>query len=178
MLLCSTLLTPFPLYDFPSYRAFRRFLFLEDGKGEGASAVPTRVQIQSLPYFSALRPSTVLNTITARATSQMPLPYESAQDQDMTLQSYLEELTVTSEDTPSPEVSRDYAAGSFPALTTIRASYSDSWRTVSSEMASWQCVQSSLDVLVQRTAVAEGSQKATMRAWYDSISDIGTMYFR
>ena len=120
----------------------------------------------------------MLNTITARATSQIPLPYESAQDQDVTLQSFLEDLTVTSEGTPSPEVSRDYAAGSFPALTTIRASYSDSWRTVSSEMANWQCVQASLDVLVQRTAVAEGSQKATMRAWYDSISDIGTMYFR
>lgn len=113
----------------------------------------------------------------ARATSQMPLPHE-AQGGNATLLSYLCELTAATNLTLAPEVSRDYAAGSFPALTTIRASYSDNWRAVPAELACWQHIQASLDVLVQRTAVADGALKVTMRAWYDCILEIGTMYFR
>ena len=141
--------------------------------------MPSRSQIQSLPYFSALRPSTVLHMTIARATSQLPLPHEPA---GTTLLGYLSDLTSSvapaTANAVAPAVSRDYAAGSYPALTTIRAAYSDSWRAVPQEVACWQSVQASLDVLVHRTAVADGAQKAKMRAWYDSILDLGTAYFR
>lgn len=148
---------------------------MEEGKdGE----IPTRNQIQSLPYFDSLRPSTVLNMTIARATSLMPLPYEGQQNSKLTLQSYLDDLTQAMEITQSPEISRNFAAGSFPALLTIRASYSDNWRTVPAEMTSWHCVQASLDVLVQRTAVADAAQKIQMRSWYDIILELGTTYFR
>jgi len=108
----------------------------------------------------------------------MPLPHETRDGGSGALQAYLSDLTVASDKTHAPEVSRDFSAGSYPALTTIRASYSDNWRAVPAEVASWQSVQASLDVLVQRTAVADGAQKAKMRAWYDSVLELGTMYFR
>ena len=139
--------------------------------------MPSRSQLQALPYFAQLRPSTVLHMAIARATAQMPLPHET-QGANASLQSYLTDLTDAAELSLSPEVSRDFAAGSFRALTTIRSSYSDNWRAVPSELACWQCVQASLDVLVQRTAVADGAQKLQMRAWYDAILELGTMYFR
>ena len=145
----------------------------------GAEAVPTRSQMQALPYLSALRPSTVLGHTIARATSQMPMPHESGQGEH-TLASYLEALTALPLGAEADAALLLLAAqpARASALPSIRAAYSDSWRSLPAEMAAWQSVQASLDVLVQRTAVAEGASKAAMRAWYDGLLDIGTFFFR
>ena len=44
-------------------------------------------------------------------------------------------------------------------------------------MRAWEAVQTSLDVYVQRISVAENVQKSSMRAWYESIQDIGGIYY-
>lgn len=144
----------------------------------GAEAVPTRSQMQALPYLSALRPSTVLGHTVARATSQMPMPHEGGQGEH-TLASYLEALTALPLEAEGDALLLPGAqTPRASALPSIRAAYSDSWRSLPAEVAAWQCVQASLDILVQRTAVADGASKVTMRAWYDSLLEIGTFFFR
>lgn len=133
--------------------------------------------MQALPYLSALRPSTVLGHTIARATSQMPMPYEG-QHGSQTVASYLEALTALHDEAAAAAPLLPKQALKASPLPSIRSSYSENWRSVPAEVAAWQCVQASLDVLVQRTAVADGVNKAAMRAWYDALLEIGTLLLR
>lgn len=51
------------------------------------------------------------------------------------------------------------------------------WGDILGETRAWECVQGSLDVYVQRISVADAQQKAPMRAWYESLQDIGGLYY-
>ena len=51
------------------------------------------------------------------------------------------------------------------------------WGEITGETRAWECVQGSLDVYVQRISVADAQQKSYMRAWYESLQDIGGLYY-
>ena len=69
------------------FRAFRRLLFMEDAADLSGSprtnseksnlAPPSRMKLQSLPFFKDLRPSTVLGYLSSCGPSQLPSPYFS-----------------------------------------------------------------------------------------------------
>ena len=52
------------------------------------------------------------------------------------------------------------------------------WKLINAEIRSWECLQGSLDVFVQRISVAENAQqKQQMRAWYETLQDLGGHYY-
>jgi hypothetical protein len=51
------------------------------------------------------------------------------------------------------------------------------WGEIAGETRAWEAVQGSLDVYVQRISVADAQQKAHMRAWYESLQEIGGLYY-
>ena len=68
-------------------RAFRRLLFMEDAADLSGSprtnnekngpTPPSRMKLQSLPFFKDLRPSTLLGYLSSCGPSQLPSPYLS-----------------------------------------------------------------------------------------------------
>lgn len=124
-------------------------------------------KILGLPYFSSLRPSTLLGYLISCAPPQLPLPFEAP---GWSLQSYFDELNKI------PEF------GGFPAhgsqSPTIRSLYAENWNSRRAEMACWDAIQASLDIFVQRLSVTEISQRSQMRTWYDSLLEIGEVCYR
>ena len=51
------------------------------------------------------------------------------------------------------------------------------WGEIAGEIRAWEAVQGSLDVYVQRISVADAQQKVHMRAWYESLQEIGGLYY-
>ena len=51
------------------------------------------------------------------------------------------------------------------------------WGEIIGETKAWESVQGSLDVYVQRISVADAQQKAFMRSWYESLQEIGGLYY-
>ena len=51
------------------------------------------------------------------------------------------------------------------------------WRDIPGEVQAWEALQSSLDVFVQRISVSDAGKRAGMRAWYESLQDIGGSYY-
>ena len=51
------------------------------------------------------------------------------------------------------------------------------WGEIPGETKAWESVQGSLDVYVQRISVADAQQKSYMRAWYESLQEIGGLYY-
>lgn len=51
------------------------------------------------------------------------------------------------------------------------------WGEIAGEIRAWEAVQGSLDVYVQRISVADSHQKVHMRAWYESLQEIGGLYY-
>lgn len=163
-------------------RAFRRLLFIEDkgSKDEIKTNAPTRGQLLALPFFSQLRPSTLLCYLISCAPIQLPLPFEEGINQIGTqvnskntssIHSLIEILTNTSDEflmtSPATE-----------EIISIRGLYySHSWKKSKGELQVWSMIQSSLDIYLQRLGVIEGPQKEKMQAWYDLINDVGGYYF-
>jgi hypothetical protein len=94
----------------------------------------------------------------------MPSPYETeVEGQRETLQSYVDALTALAPDAESVE--------------SLYTKPGKPWRSLSGETRCWQCVQSALDVFVQRLSVLDAKQRLAMRAWYEGLLDIGGYYY-
>jgi hypothetical protein len=70
-----------------------------------------------------------------------------------------------------------YKSGCFVRDRRGNVAAATSWRAVPQEAASWQSFQLSLDKFLQRISVAEPTKRVGMRAWADSILNIGNYYF-
>ena len=55
------------------------------------------------------------------------------------------------------------------------------WCKNTQELEAWQAMQTSIDVLIQRTAVVStgngGDRRAELRAWADALLEIGSSFF-
>jgi hypothetical protein len=163
------------------FKSFRRLLFDEENNNskhtekdinnkdttKNIKEIPSRNHILSLSYISSLRPSTLLAYLIACSPSQLPLPYEIS---EMTLQLYIDNLT-------------DISNKDGRENLTVKSLYSNKddyrYRTCQQgEIKTWDAVQTSLDLFLQRIAVLESQdQKNQMRLWYELILEIGGSFF-
>jgi hypothetical protein len=203
---------------FAEYRAFRRFIFekergstgdtptkdKEGSKQKTASApVPDRAKLVAKPYFTSLRPSTVLNHLISCAPIQMPAAHEAGNG---SLVDYLHIITAVSEARKEERVTTNSAnkhvqknavhiesiRSSFSTAFTAnsgssgssgssaRSYYSVAWHKCAAELETWHVIQAALDVFIQRTAViseASSAQGKALRSWADALQEIGSGYF-
>ena len=172
------------------FKAFRQLLFSEDAPANSntkasstnntknnsnnnnstssITPAPSRSRILSLPFISSLRPSTLLGHLISCAPPQLPSPHDNGNNNPV---NYFEVLTH-----PSP--SKTYMATKGDGLS-IRSLYSSNgdWRGIESEVFSWESIQECLDIFLQRAGVADPITKTSMRAWYESLMDIGGQYY-
>jgi hypothetical protein len=170
-----------------------------------ANAPPTRSKLMALPYIGDLRPSTLLGHLISCAPPQLPSPSTANANAlagaDL-LQDYVERLTTIPPSLqthsaarpsllnrfPFPSVASLYSSGAQPNLENLGDSAQATpastlsakceWRTIVAEASSWEDIQASLDVFVQRAAVADNAQqKQQMRTWYEALQDIGGSVF-
>ena len=163
------------------FKAFRQLLFAEEvattpGPSKSSSSspspvvpAPSRSRVLALPFVSSLRPSTLLSYLISCGPSQLPSPHDSG---DNVVSAYLETLTH-----PTGTVIANTSKADVGV--SIRSLYvaEGDWRACDPEMHCWTSVQECLDVFLQRAVVADAASKSTMRAWYESLMDIGGVYF-
>lgn len=155
------------------FKAFRQLLFAEDITVAAAKSssgavppVPSRARLLSLPFVSALRPSTLIGHLISCGPPQLPSPHDSAESN---LSAYIEAIT-------HPSIQNHTSKLDTLSVRSMYSSRGD-WRKFASEMHSWQQVQECLDIFLQRSAVADPSSKTAMRGWYEALMDIGGHYF-
>jgi hypothetical protein len=140
---------------------------------------PTNLALlKSRHYTSALRPSTLIGYLVAMAPPQLPSPVSA---NDTTAASFLAMLLAA----PPPSDS-DAIRTLSPTAATFKTPFgfeSVEWLHVADlavnegQSQFWSLVLQCLDVLMQRSAVAEPLAKEAMRRWYQVIVDVGGHYF-
>jgi hypothetical protein len=135
----------------------------------------------------------VLGHLISCAPPQLPSPYDSGaaaavikitnpngSTTAVTLQSYVDTLTglhnLDSVTRLYPQSATATAHTNGTATQPQPLTIGD-WRSIPAETQTWEAVQASLDIFVQRISVAEGAQKSKMRGWYESLQELGGHYF-
>ena len=173
------------------------------GRGSSASASgspPNRGRLLAMPFVADLRPSTLLGHIASCAPPQLPSPAlpESGSPSVPSVQGYVDLLTTVSSHSSNVNNGgnnhhqlRRLSGGDvqFPSVCSLyidkeaavdngSVGMMGEWKLINAEIRSWECLQGSLDVFVQRISVAENAQqKQQMRAWYETLQDIGGYYY-
>lgn len=139
------------------FKAFRRLL-LEDSlprPAPGPAVVampPTAEQLASLSYLAGVRPSVLMGHICSSAPIQLPNVAD-------TLRVSPEDLVETL--TRAVSVADLYGVGD--------------WRQLPSEAKYCEAVRDSVDVLLQRAAVADTNQQRVSRAWGELLRELGSV---
>ena len=99
----------------------------------------------------------------------MPSPHDNGNN---VVSAYLETLTHPTGTTIANSSKADVGVS-------IRSLYvaEGDWKVYDPEMHCWTSIQECLDVFLQRAVVADVASKSSMRAWYESLMDIGGVYF-
>ncbi len=178
-------------------RAFRRLLFQEEdstktgGTAPKGRSAPGGGTVNSPPnvshlfqqdYVVHIRPSTLLDYFVSCGPTQLLSPYDIIPG--VGLQAYIEDLTAVG-DVGSDQVKligREHLSNLFKDYVwSVRSLYCGSggqWRRIENERKNWELIQQCLDSFFQRIAVAESAQqKQEMRAWYESILDLGSQFY-
>ena len=162
------------------FKAFRQLLFCEESPsshtptkktGNMKNDIPSASKILELDFVKDIRPSTLLNHLGACAPTQMPSPH--VQSKKDNIRNYIANLTI-----PSP-ISTKINDKNIPSVKSLYQINNDgdvtvAWNEISSEIKAWEAISSCLDILMERTAVANDSEsKASLRAWYETLVEIG-----
>lgn len=156
------------------FKAFRQLIFAEDVTSfdcKSIGSAPSRSRLMSLPYMVSLRPSTVLSYLISCGPAQLPSPHDNGNNSTST---YIETLTHPSGNSNIAVVDNNCHGLSVRSL---YAQANRDWRLCDQEAHCWESVTECLDIFLQRAVVAEPANKAAMRAWYESLMDIGGLYF-
>ena len=166
-----------------------------------STAPPNRGRLLAMPFVADLRPSTLLGHLASCAPPQLPSPAlpESGitAGSASSLQGYVDLLTNVSSNSSQLHNGNNHnhlrrlqgGDVQFPSVCSLyidKEAAVDSgsvglmgeWKLINAEIRSWECLQGSLDVFVQRISVADNAQqKQQMRAWYETLQDIGGHYY-
>ena len=154
-----------------------------------------------MPFVADFRPTTLLGHIASCAPPQLPSPAlpESGTSAGSvpSIQGYVDLLTNVSSNLSNTNNGNHHnqlrrLSGGDVQFPSVCSLYVDKeaavdngsvgmmgeWKLINAEIRSWECLQGSLDVFVQRISVAENAQqKQQMRAWYETLQDIGGYYY-
>jgi hypothetical protein len=129
---------------------------------------PANLALLKSEHFSGrMRASTLLACLICMAPSQLPSPVEKVASPN----AYLRLLAGT------PLTSRDAAGISVFGTDAIAYQYSRDMESLPAQTEFWALVLQCLDILMQRSAVADASLRESMRLWYELIVDVGGLFF-
>eukprot|EP00605_Chrysophyceae_sp_TOSAG23-4_P001608 GSChrysophyteH1.ASY1.ANO1.1768.1 assembled CDS len=192
-----------PVYE--ELRAYRRFIFdKNDSTGSSTNSTggqnenpklhtpvaPTFSQLMQRPFIPYLRPSTLLGHLSSCAPHHLPPVYEGVSTGLMGYLFALTSLSANTNDRYIESIKHGFKGNVDSSVlhlvetnsTTLTAGTGQwLWYKNTQELEAWQAMQTSIDVLIQRTAVVStgngGDRRAELRAWADTLLEIGSSFF-